>query len=214
MSPVTATHGTTAQALADALRSRILDGALAGGTRLVEQELCTNYAVARHTARAALRALAAEGVVVIEPNRGARVARLGSREVRGLFELRTALEVEAARLALERGDGVLPTAVDASVERLSRICEQRSPAWSRVVVAHERVHSALVAASGSERLARAHEALSAETRLFMVGLRPAWTLERMGSDHRRLPGRIERRGPDALREHLAESAEAVLSLIG
>ena len=68
---------STVDAIAAALRTRILDGELAAGERLRELELADAYGVARHSLRAALRALAAEGLVAIEPNRGASVA--GSR---------------------------------------------------------------------------------------------------------------------------------------
>ena len=197
--------------LAAALRARILDGDLRAGLRLPEQELCTTYLVARHTARAALRALAAEGLVVIEPHRGARVAALGPAEVEGLYELRTALEVEAARLALERHDGRLPDGVRAAVRELAAVCARPRPGWSEVVDAHEGVHAALVAAAQSPRIAAAHEALAGETRLFIVQVKMTWTLERMASDHERLVTDLEARGTDALREHLRESADAVLA---
>ena len=49
-------------------------------------------------------------------------------------------------------------------------------------------------------------------RLFLVQLRPAWTLDRMLDDHERLIADLERDGPDALRGHLRESAEAVLAM--
>jgi len=197
------------EALAAALRARILDGDLEAGERLREQELVDDYDVARHTVRSALRALAGEGLVVIEPHRGAHVAALGAAEVRGLYELRTALEVEAARMALARGP--LPRAVHDAVGALGAVCAAPAPAWSTVVDAHEAVHAALVAASGSARIAAAHAALAGETRLFLVQLRPRWSLERMAADHRALVSRLEAEGPDALRAHLAESADAFLA---
>ncbi|HEV2814061.1 MAG TPA: hypothetical protein VGW10_12485 [Solirubrobacteraceae bacterium] len=49
-------------------------------------------------------------------------------------------------------------------------------------------------------------------RLFIVQLRPTWTYARMAADHERLIDELERRGADALRDHLAESAAAVLEL--
>ena len=76
---------STVDAVAQALRTRILDGDLAGGERLREQELTAAYGVARHSLRAALRALAAEGLVVIEPHRGATVAQLTREEAGPLF---------------------------------------------------------------------------------------------------------------------------------
>ena len=197
--------------LAAVLRDRILDGELPGGVRLPEQELCAAYAVARHTARAALRALAAEGLVVLEPHRGARVAALGPEEIAGLFELRTALELEAARLALLRHDGRLPREVHAALGRLVAVCRRRRPAWGAVVDTHEALHAALVGASQSPRIVAAHAALGAEMRLFLVQLRPTWTLERMAADHERLIADLERQGAEVLRAHLRESADAVLA---
>jgi DNA-binding GntR family transcriptional regulator len=80
-----------------------------------------------------------------------------------------------------------------------------------VVDAHEDVHAALVAAAQSPRLAAAHAALAGETRLFLVQLRPAWTVARMATDHERLVADLERRGTVALRAHLRESADAVIA---
>ena len=210
---VAAERPSAADELAAILRERILDGDPPGGTRLREVDLGTRHGAARHTVRAALRALAVEGLVVLEPNRGARVARLDAEAVRGLFALRTALEVEAARLALERHGG-LPAEVALAVERLRRACERTAPRWGAVVAAHDAVHGALVAAADSPRLASAHAALGAETRLFLVQLRPAWTYDRMADDHERLLSDLEARGPDALRDHLREAADAVLARLG
>ena len=71
---------STVDAVAASLRTRILDGDLPPGERLREIELTEGYGVARHSLRAALRQLQAEGLVTIEPNRGARVAELTELE--------------------------------------------------------------------------------------------------------------------------------------
>jgi DNA-binding GntR family transcriptional regulator len=194
------------ETVTNALREAILAGELPGGARLVEQELTARYGVARHSVRAALRALAAEGLVRVEPNRGARVARLDAQEVMWLYELRTALECEAARLALERHDG-LPDDVHAALAILERACERG--AWAAVNDAHAGLHRAIVAASQSPRIAAAHAALDNELRLFLNQLEPLWTLERMAAGHVELVRALERDGPDALRAHLAEAAAAL-----
>jgi DNA-binding GntR family transcriptional regulator len=195
---------STVDAIAAALRTRILDGDLGAGERLRELELAEAYGVARHSLRAALRALAAEGLVTIEPNRGARVASLTAAGIAPLFELRTALEIEAARLALERHDGRLPKAVHDAVRLMAAVCEQPEPPWSAVVEAHDAVHHALVVAAESPRILRAYEAIAGELRLFVIQLKPRWTLERMAEHHARLLADLERDGPDPLRAHLAE----------
>ena len=202
---------STVDALAAALRPRILEGELPPDARLREQELSDEYRVARHTLRAALRALAAEGLVKIEPNRGARVASLDAKEMHDLADLRIALEVESARLALERGDGLLPQLVHDRAERLAAICRRKRPAWSAVVDAHDDLHTSIVEASESPRLIAAYRALSGEMRLFIAQLRPAWTLERMAADHLALTRQLESDGAEVLRPHIRESTAALVA---
>ena len=200
---------STVDALAAALRTRILDGELGPGERLRELELAEAYGVARHSLRAALRSLASEGLVTIEPNRGASVARLQAADVGALFELRTALELEAVRLALARNGGRLPKAVRDAVRLMAAVCAQPDPPWSSVVDAHDRVHGALVAAARSPRIERAYAALAGEMRLFVIQLRPSWSLERMAEHHERLLADLEREGPEPLRRHLAEGRASI-----
>jgi DNA-binding GntR family transcriptional regulator len=198
---------STVDALAAALRREILDGDRAAGSRLPERELCGEFAVARHSLRAALRVLAGEGLVSLEPNRGARVARLGGDDVRWLYELRAALELEAAHLALERHGGRLPADVHDALAALGRACRGRRPAWSAVTDAHLGLHAAIVAAAGSPRIAAAHAALAGELRLFLVQLEPHFTASGLVDDHVALVAGLERDGVAVLREHLRDSAE-------
>jgi DNA-binding GntR family transcriptional regulator len=195
----------------DALRREILDGTLPAGVRLVEQDLSERHGVARHSLRAALRALAAEGLVVVEPNRGARVAKLSPQDITELYELRTALEVEAARLALERGAGRLPAPVHVALRRLVDACRGEPFEWGPVNEAHASLHHAIVAAAGSPRIEGAHAALSGELRLFLNQLEPLWTREKMAAGHIALVEGLERGELDVLREHLRESAAALVA---
>lgn len=202
---------STEETLVAALRTAILDGELAPGARLTERRLTEDHDVARHTARTALRTLEAEGLVRVERHRGARVAGLDAGALRGLFELRTALEVEAAHRMLARTGGrPAPELVDA-VESLAAVCARRAASWRAVVEAHEAVHRALVVAGRSERIAAAHAALEGEMRLFVVALRPVWDRPRMAAHHRALLDGLRADGTDALRQHLDEGEAAVLA---
>jgi DNA-binding GntR family transcriptional regulator len=205
---------STVDALTEALRQRILDDDLRPGTALREEQLSREYGVARHSLRSALRALQAEGLVQIEPNRGARVASLGPEDVRGLADLRTALEVEGARLALQRGGGRLPRQVHESADHLASVCRRRRPSWGAVAEAHEAFHHAIVRAAESPRLEAVHRQAGAELRLFVLQLPPAWTFERIASDHLELVRRLESEGAEALRPHIAESTDALLAVSG
>jgi DNA-binding GntR family transcriptional regulator len=199
---------STVDALADALRREILDGELPAGSRLRERELCEAYGVARHSLRAALRSLAADGLVRIEPHRGARVAQLSADDVRWLYELRAALELEAAHLALERNGGRLPASVHEALARLQAACEDG--AWSAINEAHADLHSAIVAAAGSPRIEAAHAALSGEMRLFLLALRPHIPPAALAADHAALVRGLEREGPSVLREHLRVAAATLV----
>jgi DNA-binding GntR family transcriptional regulator len=200
---------TTVAALVIALRDRILNGELAPGTRLIEREIVESYDVARVSARSALAQLAAEGLVVIEPNRGARVASLGAKDLHDLFALRTALEVEAARIALAERPQELDAELGAAVDDLARVCRAKRVVWRRVVDAHEEVHRALVDAARSPRISAVHRSLADELRLFVVALRPLWSPAAMIDHHEALRRDLQTEGPEAVRRHLSEGEHAV-----
>jgi DNA-binding GntR family transcriptional regulator len=198
---------STVDALVSELKREILDGVLPAGARLRERELCETYGVARHSLRAALRALAAEGLVTIEPHRGAHVAELTADDVRALYELRAALELEAAHLALERNGGRLPPPVHDALARLQAACKDQP--WSAINEAHAALHSAIVAAAHSPRIEAAHGALSGEMRLFLLALKPHIPPAELAHDHAALVHDLETDGPHVLREHLRKAAETL-----
>ena len=200
---------STAELLAAELRRAILDGDPAAGERLRERELVERYGVARHTLRAALRELAGDGLVTIEPHRGATVAQLGPEQVRDLYELRAALELEAAHLALERHGGRLPDPVHAALAALAAACAAADPSWSDVSHAHAGLHGAIVEASQSPRIIAAHRALTGELLLFLLQLQPHVEAERLAADHAALVEALERDGAEVMRAHLRESAETL-----
>ena len=86
----------------ETLRGRILSGDLAPGGRLGETELATELGMSRTPVREALRLLAAEGLVEIASNRGARVIEWSQEELDYVFEVRVRLEGLAARRAAAR----------------------------------------------------------------------------------------------------------------
>lgn len=85
--------------LAAELRGDILGGRLQPGARLGEVALADRFEVSRGPVRAALNMLSESGIVTIVPNSGARVRVMSREDARALYEVRAALESEAARLA-------------------------------------------------------------------------------------------------------------------
>lgn len=86
----------------DGIRALTDRGDLPPGVRVPERTLCQRFGVSRTPLREALKVLAAEGLVALLPNRGARIAALDEGELGHLFEAIAALEAEAGRLARSR----------------------------------------------------------------------------------------------------------------
>ena len=94
-----ASHSPLTQLVVEKMRERILDGSLPQGHRLVEGRVSAEFDVSRIPVREALRRLAAEGLVTIEPRRGASVTRFTEEQVLELVEVRGNLEALNAKLA-------------------------------------------------------------------------------------------------------------------
>src|SRR3989442_15977620 len=80
------------------LRHLLIEGEIPPGARIPERELCASFAISRTPLREALKVLAAEGLVVLLPNRGSRAAKLTQKDVKELFEVCDALEAAAGGL--------------------------------------------------------------------------------------------------------------------
>lgn len=83
----------------EAIRTRILEGLLSPGQRLIESELMAELDVGRSTLREAWLRLEADGLVELRHQRGAVVRRLNRRDMAELFEVRASLEGLGAALA-------------------------------------------------------------------------------------------------------------------
>ncbi len=94
---------STVEAAANAIRDLILDGELAPGARLRENDFAERLGIARHSFRAATQILIGEGLLRREPNRGVQVPVSSPADIEDIFKLRAALEIEAVRLAIAAG---------------------------------------------------------------------------------------------------------------
>ncbi|MDT7552062.1 MAG: hypothetical protein QOI16_598 [Pseudonocardiales bacterium] len=103
---------TSAGRTVTAVRELILRGDFPPGSRLGEVELAERLGVSRTPVREALGRLAAEGLVEIVPNRGARVTSWTVAELEDVFDLRTALEPRLTALAVPRADAVAIAVLD------------------------------------------------------------------------------------------------------
>lgn len=139
---------TVESAVTDRVRRAILTGELAPGTRMRQAELAERMSISITPIRAALRQLAAEGLLNVEPRRTVSVHRPSAEELREVYEIRVLLEPVTMKKAAKR----------ISDEELARAEEllgamERAGEPSTWVVLNRDFHALLTTASGSARLA-------------------------------------------------------------
>ncbi len=84
------------------LKHKILTGEIASQTRLMEIDLSEKMNVSRTPIREAIKRLADEGLVKVEPRRGAYVANISIKDMLNVFEVREDMEGFVAKLASQR----------------------------------------------------------------------------------------------------------------
>jgi DNA-binding GntR family transcriptional regulator len=120
-----------ADAVADRLQRDILEGRVALGDHLAQDELCARFGVSRTPIREALMKLEASGLVALRPNRGAVVRIPGRREVQEIYELRAELEGFAAERAAGRIDRVRLRGLDRLQEDLAATVREGAASGAR-----------------------------------------------------------------------------------
>jgi DNA-binding GntR family transcriptional regulator len=140
--------GSAQNAVYDALRRAIIQNRFEPGDRLQAADLAARLGVSVTPVREALIRLQGDGLVVCRPNRGAVVAPLSVREVRDLYETRSALEGLAAGLAAARAER---THLDALRRAAGRLVPPQTDGRDagEIVQLNREFHLAVVTASGN-----------------------------------------------------------------
>jgi DNA-binding GntR family transcriptional regulator len=160
--PALLARSSTADRVAEVLRTRIIEGYLAPGTRLSEEAIGAALMVSRNTLREAFRLLCHERLAVHEMNRGVFVRVLSEDDVVDLYRLRRLIECAAVRAVRECPKGALD-AVRAAVEDGER--EAALGQWLNVGTADLRFHQAVAGLAGSARVDDLMRGVLAELRL-------------------------------------------------
>ncbi|MFJ1733969.1 GntR family transcriptional regulator [Streptomyces sp. NPDC088254] len=152
---------STAERVADILRSRIAEGYFPPGTRLSEDSIGGALGVSRNTLREAFRLLTHERLLVHELNRGVFVRVLTVEDVEDIYRTRALVEC-----AVVRGLGEPPYRLD----RLRAAVTEGDVAaagndWKELGTANIHFHEELVALAGSARTDELMRGVFAELRL-------------------------------------------------
>jgi DNA-binding GntR family transcriptional regulator len=149
---------TSAVRVRDELHHAILEGVLKPGERLRAEALAQRFGTSRTPIREALLQLEAQGLVEVEPNRGAVVKAFDAADLRDLYEVRALLEPAAAARAATR-------ITDTQITELERLCDDHAPVEEQIA-SNEAFHRIITEAAGSPRLSTAMRAASGIPRGF------------------------------------------------
>ena len=100
-------HESLVHQIVQGLETKILDGALKPGERIIEEDLCRTLGVSRSPVREAFRILESEGFVTHEPRKGISVSEISPQEAADIYLIRANLESLAIYLAVRKQNPVV-----------------------------------------------------------------------------------------------------------
>lgn len=204
------------QTAVDRLRDLIVQGELAPGLRLNERMLSEQLGISRTPLREALKVLSSEGLVELQPNRGAVVTPLTRETVREIFEVMEALEGLAGELACRNATDAQIAEIRAlHYQMLAHHARADLPAYFRE---NQKIHLAIVASSGNATLLSTYRGLNAHVRRarYMANLtRDRW--DQAVAEHGEIVDALAKRDaarlPRLLHDHLAHKMTVVLGAL-
>lgn len=205
---------TVVSRLAQRLRDDILSGRLPFGERLKLRELSYRFGVSQMPVRDALVKLSAEGLIDLQPNRGASVRRIDQQFIENMFDVRMALEELLVRRCIERSS-------DAELASLRPLAEQHARTVEHLDIAailtanslfHERITALARNADAARILEQGWELIHALRG--QAGYAPG-RLQQIVEEHTALVQAMETRNGDAAaglaRRHVERSRDDVLA---
>jgi GntR family transcriptional regulator, carbon starvation induced regulator len=143
---------TRADWVDDRLREAILRGELAPGEKLTAAALAARWSVSPTPLREAFQRLAAEGLVELRPQRGARVATATIRDAEEVYELRLILEPRALRDSLGHSDDLHRADIQQAHAQYGDAMARAGADLIGALDAHRDFHAALLSRCRNGRL--------------------------------------------------------------
>ena len=154
---------TLSERAANLVERDIIAGTLAPGARLGIVDLVQRYEIGATPLREGLSRLVSRGLIVVIGQRGFRVAEISREDLLDITRMRTVVEIEALRLAIQHGDDAWEAGIISALHQMRRHIERTgndfregAPEFDRL---HKAFHTSLLAACGSKRLLTAHSDL-------------------------------------------------------
>lgn len=143
------------------LEEKIIYGDLSPGSRLLEEELVRQFNVSRSPIREALKVMEHEGLVIIEPRRGARVAPLSINDLNEVYATRVVLESLAAAQAAVHCDDEDSIKLSSDLKGLEDAFEDELP--RKFFEANVAITNSIHCISGNVTLARLLQSIAKQS---------------------------------------------------
>ncbi|MFD0668604.1 GntR family transcriptional regulator [Ramlibacter sp. MAHUQ-53] len=202
--------------VAQRLRQMLVEGRIRPGAKLNERELSELLRVSRTPLREAFKMLAAEGLVELQPNRGAIAVALTEADVRHTFEVMAGLEAQSGELAAQR-------ITDAELAEIRAMHYEMLAAYTRrdlsaYYALNARIHAAINAAAKNPVLAAVYQQVNARLQaLRFRSNQDGGKWDQAVKEHDTMIEALAARDAAAMREvllaHLAHKRDAVLELL-
>ena len=203
----------------DRIREAIFEGKIKPEERLTIERIAAEFGISRTPVREALKALETDGIVRIEPHRGAIVQRFDEGELSDRYTVRALLEGYAGELACRADAEAIARELEANCDQLQQaiatISHDDLDAVRVLVDLNARFHDRILSASGSKTVLRMLGALRMPVayRLYIwrVPERRQFSLD----IHRRIAAAFRARRPKEVRRlmqaHLLEARDFLLT---
>jgi DNA-binding GntR family transcriptional regulator len=194
-------RGKKSTSAARRIREMIVTGELAPGSRIAERSITETLGISRTPLREAFKILQAEGLVRIEPNRGALVTQLSLSDVEAAIEMLIGLETVAAEHACQR-------ASEAEIQAIAALHGEMVEAFEASDLMtyfhlNQTIHQKIVDCAHNTVLSRVYQGESARiSRYRYAGNLQAERWRRAMQEHEQILDALKQREGRLLREIL------------
>ena len=154
---------TLSERAATLVEHDILAGHLAPGARLGIVDLVERYEIGATPLREGLSRLVSRGLIVGIGQRGFRVADISREDLADITCMRTAIEIEAIKVAITHGDDAWEAGILSALHQMRRHIERTGNEFREGAADFDRLHkgfhTALLVACDSRRMLAAHSDL-------------------------------------------------------
>ncbi len=217
--PVAIAREPIFEAIVKRLREDILRGVYRPQTPLRLQELADRFGTSLMPVREALHRLAAEGLLISHPRRGATVAEFDAAEALEISDLRKVLMRHASRLAVTRLTAQDLRELEQITRSIDAMLREQPLRFERYLELNDRFHSVLCERSGNRHLVRLVRSYDVLSRMAMYRYHQSATeLAGFNDEHRQILAALRERDADLVErligEHFGRTAQRIRSTGG